>query len=83
MKKDVYQLKITLKGSKPPIWRRILVDPETLLVDLHRIIQTAMGWTNSHLHLFADQKYEYAPEDFNIKEVNELLGQKDFGCLWL
>ncbi len=46
-----YQFKITLAESRPPIWRRILV-PDGSLDDLHEAIQTAMGWTNSHLHQF-------------------------------
>ena len=47
----VYQFKVTLLGARPPIWRRILV-PDGALDDLHEHIQTAMGWTNSHLHQF-------------------------------
>ena len=47
----IYQFKITLLGSKPPIWRRIQVHDCTL-DKLHEYIQTAMGWTNSHLHQF-------------------------------
>lgn len=47
----VYQFKITLLETQPPIWRRILV-PDGTLDDLHEHIQTAMGWTNSHLHQF-------------------------------
>ena len=47
----VYQFKITLKESKPPIWRRIQVKDCTL-DKLHEHIQTAMGWTNSHVHEF-------------------------------
>jgi hypothetical protein len=47
----VYQLKITLVESRPPIWRRIQVKDCTL-DELHEHIQTAMGWTNSHLHHF-------------------------------
>jgi hypothetical protein len=47
----VYQFKITLKGAKPPIWRRIQTKDCTL-DKLHEHIQTAMGWTNSHLHQF-------------------------------
>jgi hypothetical protein len=47
----VYQFKITLIGAKPPIWRRIQVKDCTL-DKLHEQIQTAMGWTNSHLHQF-------------------------------
>jgi hypothetical protein len=48
----VYQLKITLIESDPPIWRRLQVPGKTTLRRLDRIIQTAMGWTNSHLHTF-------------------------------
>lgn len=51
---SIYQLKVTLKDTKPPIWRRLLVSSNTLLPDLHSIIQASMGWTNSHLHQFTD-----------------------------
>ena len=47
----LYQFKITLRGLEPPIWRRIQVKNCTL-DKLHEHIQTAMGWTNSHLHHF-------------------------------
>jgi hypothetical protein len=47
----VCQFKITLLGFKPKIWRRIQVRDCTL-DELHEHIQTAMGWTNSHLHQF-------------------------------
>jgi len=48
----IYQLKVTLKGSKPPIWRRIQVPSAVTLGQLHRIIQTVMGWYDYHLHQF-------------------------------
>ncbi|MBI5446542.1 MAG: plasmid pRiA4b ORF-3 family protein [Deltaproteobacteria bacterium] len=48
----VYQLKVTLKGSKPPIWRRFQVAADTTLGDLHPILQRIMGWDDSHLHHF-------------------------------
>jgi hypothetical protein len=47
----LYQFKITLLDTRPPIWRRIQVKDGTL-DKLHEYIQTAMGWTNSHLHHF-------------------------------
>ena len=47
----VYQFRIILLESRPPIWRRIQVQDGTL-DKLHEHIQTAMGWTNSHLHHF-------------------------------
>lgn len=48
---DIFQFKITLLGTRPGIWRRIQVQDCTL-DKLHEHIQTAMGWTNSHLHQF-------------------------------
>lgn len=51
--KNVYQFKITLKYSKPSIWRRIQV-PETYnFWELHAAIQDAMGWEDCHLHQFS------------------------------
>ncbi len=47
----VFQFKITLRESHPPIWRRIQVK-DCSLDELHEHIQLAMGWTNSHLHQF-------------------------------
>ena len=38
-----YQLKVSLNGVSPPVWRRLRV-PNCTLADLHRIIQAAMGW---------------------------------------
>jgi hypothetical protein len=46
------QLKISLKDVRPPVWRRVLVGEDSILHDLHRIIQSVMGWTDTHLHEF-------------------------------
>ena len=52
--KRLYQFKITLLNIDPVIWRRIQI--KNCSVDkLHECIQTAMGWTNSHLHQFEIQ----------------------------
>lgn len=48
----IYQLKITLKRSKPPIWRRVQTPADTTLATVHGIIQVAMNWYNCHLHEF-------------------------------
>lgn len=47
-----YQLKITLTGIKPPIWRRHQVPSTIQLCCLHDAFQVVMGWTDSHLHQF-------------------------------
>jgi hypothetical protein len=49
---NVYQIKVTLKGSKPPIWRRIQVTSDISLYELHHILQVVMGWEDYHLHQF-------------------------------
>jgi hypothetical protein len=47
------QLKLSLRGvSKPPVWRRLLVPADMRLDRLHDVIQTSMGWTDTHLHVF-------------------------------
>jgi len=48
----LYEIKVELKEIEPPIWRILQVPSRTSLLKFHRILQRAMGWTNSHLHLF-------------------------------
>jgi len=61
---SIYQIKVTLNDSKPPIWRRILVPDSISLHQLHTILQIVMGWTNSHLHQFIiDDIYYGEPEE--------------------
>ncbi|SRR5581483_3870355 len=62
----IYQLKITLRGSRPPIWRRIQVRGNTSLAKLHDIIQIVMGWTNSHLHQFQIGEKYYSDPQFDL-----------------
>jgi pRiA4b ORF-3-like protein len=50
--KSVVSLKVTLRGTKPPVWRRLLVPGALTLGELHHAIQAAMGWHDSHLHAF-------------------------------
>ena len=59
----IYQLKVTLRGSKPPIWRRLQVPGQTTLAELHLMIQAAMGWYNCHLHSFTIDDINYTMPD--------------------
>ena len=61
---QVYQVKVTLDGSKPPIWRRIQVSSATTLDKLHLILQVVMDWDDYHLHqFFIGGQYYGDPED--------------------
>ncbi|HUO83528.1 MAG TPA: plasmid pRiA4b ORF-3 family protein, partial [Thermoanaerobaculia bacterium] len=51
-KRAIVRLKVTLRGIRPPIWRRIEVRDDVTFATLHQILQFAMGWTDTHLHRF-------------------------------
>ena len=59
----IYQLKVTLQGVKPPLWRRLQVRASIALPRLHDTIQVAMGWTDAHLHAFMIGGVEYGLPD--------------------
>ena len=59
----IYQIKVTLLWSSPPIWRRLLVPSDLTLSDLHDLLQRAMGWDDSHLHEFDCRGKRYGPTD--------------------
>jgi hypothetical protein len=65
-----YQLHIALEDIDPLIWRRLWVPSNLSLVKLDRVIQAAMGWTNSHLHEFeiAGERYAHINDDWDQDE---------------
>ena len=66
------QLKLSLRGvSKPPVWRRLLVPPDMPLDRLHDVIQTSMGWTDTHLHVFSTAAGDYGVPDPELGFRNE------------
>jgi hypothetical protein len=58
----VFQIKVTLRGIDPPIWRRIQTKDCTL-DELHELIQVTMGWNFEHLYRFTIGGVEYADAD--------------------
>lgn len=71
--RSIYQLKVTLKYIRPPIWRRFVIVSSESLADLHIALQIVMGWTDSHLHEFSKEKGRYGvpDEDFPSDIHNE------------
>ncbi|MBT2480848.1 plasmid pRiA4b ORF-3 family protein [Streptomyces sp. ISL-94] len=49
------QLKVVLQGTRPPLWRRLVMPSDASLGTLHEAIQLAFGWSDDHLHVFADE----------------------------
>ena len=73
------QLKLSLRGvAKPPVWRRLLVPADMRLDRLHDVIQTSMGWTDTHVHVFSTAAGDYGVPDPELgfrNERNARLGQ--------
>lgn len=72
--RSVYQIKVTLKDVRPPIWRRLRIASTYNLEDAHIAIQIVMGWTNSHLHEFVNGRNRYGvpDEDFPSDVKDEI-----------
>ena len=62
---EIYQLKVTLLHTRPPIWRRLLVPAGLTLEVLHDVLQGAMGWDDSHLHEFRIGQKRFGKPDPN------------------
>jgi hypothetical protein len=66
---QIYELKLEMLEVEPLIWRRLLVPGSITLAQLHEVLQTAMGWTNSHLHEFIVGDHIYSDPEFEIDEA--------------
>jgi hypothetical protein len=70
---SVYQLKVTLKGISPPIWRRFQVTDDITLPKFHRVLQAIMGWEDYHLHVFdiggVSYSMPYYPGEVDLDEM--------------
>ena len=51
--KKIFRFKIVINDILPQIWRLVEVESDITFYQFHRILQEAMGWTNSHLHEFS------------------------------
>jgi len=67
----IYKLKVTLRGSKPPIWRRFLVPSDITLGKLHVCLQEIMGWDDAHLHQFEARGACYGTPDPGFEHDRE------------
>jgi len=73
MPTNILQLKITLKGIRPPIWRRVEVKDDITFYELHHVIQIAMGWWNAHLFEFnvGDYTIGITEDDWDTEDTIE------------
>lgn len=56
---SLLQLRISLRGVSPPVWRRLLIAERITVAQLHHVMQLAMDWTDEHLHQFIIRGWRY------------------------
>jgi hypothetical protein len=57
-----YQVRVDLKETDPPTWRRLQVASDLNLAEVHDVLQVVFGWSDSHLHGFAAGPEFYSAE---------------------
>lgn len=71
----IYQCKVTLRDTRPEIWRRLLVPSELTLGQFHDVLQVAMGWQDCHLH-----EFQIGGESYGVRDANDGFGGEP-GCI--
>jgi len=67
-KRDVVQLRVTLRDVEPAVWRQIEIPAKYTFWDLHVAIQDAMGWLDCHLHMFRVANARGETEEIGIPD---------------
>ncbi len=79
----VYQFRISLIGSRPEVWRRIIVPSGYSFWDLHVAIQDSMGWFDCHLHAFRMRSTEPGSTNpIGIPDDDPFEGDQEFLAGW-
>ena len=68
---QVAELKVSLSGFRPPIWRRVRQPVTATLADLHNVIQVLFGWDGDHLHVFQAGKSQYSDPFIGLEETRD------------
>ena len=77
MAKKIYQIKISIKGAKPPVWRRVLLASTITFEELHEIIQIIFNWGSYHLYEFSGKYANYkTSEELKHNEMYSLFGRQ-------
>lgn len=78
----MFQLKISLRDSRPPIWRRVLVPEQMPLSTLHQVIQFSFGWNDEHLYMFEKGRKGHPGNGYRVWGDGEDIGNAAITPLW-
>lgn len=84
----IFEIKATLIGLKPDIYRVFRVDSSIKLQVLHEVFQALFGWENFHLHFYQDSRGGEIKKEDQV-ELAQFLSQEenltyvyDYGDSW-
>ena len=72
---SVLQLRISVRGLSPPVWRRVLVPEHLTLAQLRNVIQVVMGWTDEHLHQFTIRGKRYGEAHDGVRQFSTVANE--------
>ena len=61
--RNIHRIKVALRGTKPPVWRRFEVPSDISLKRLHDVLQAGFGWEDRHLFVFETPLGSYGIPD--------------------
>ena len=70
-----YTVRVTLRGIKPPIWRKVTVPSNISLRLFADLVLELMGWMGEHLNQFRKGDSYYAPAYQREEEMPPLYGR--------
>lgn len=84
---DGFELKATIRDIKPAIWRTLRVPEWVTVEQLHRVMQGAFGWNDSHMHDWRLGRLQLRPKTLRLSDLELQPGVKllyfyDFGDSW-
>jgi hypothetical protein len=70
---QILTLRVSIDDVAPPVWRRIQVDDDITLRNLHHILQASFSWTSSHLHQsdIEDDTYAMLDNEYVLDLIEE------------
>jgi hypothetical protein len=76
---NIYQIKVTLQGIQPPIWRLFQVPGHFSFGDLNGVLQVLMSWDGDHLHEFKVGKRCVGPPEIDSEFLpNRVINEDQF-----
>ncbi len=75
--RQVFRIRVELKDSYPPIWRRLDVPADATLGWLHAVLQVAVGWSDEHVHQFVHGTRTFSDPEFGLEDSEGCLAEDE------